>query len=532
MGIRIPQNPGIGGLDELTDAEELFIQNLAGLSYSSGDILYHDGSNLVRLAKGSDDEVLKLASGVPTWGAVAGSGDVVGPAVAVDSNFAAFDTTTGKLIKDSGSAAASFASALGADDNYVTDTEKAALHATGSDNTITVANEATDTTCFPLFVTSATGDLGPKTVAGLAFNSNTAVLTATGFSGPLTGNVTGDTSGSSGSCTGNSATVTNATLTTALTLNTGTLTLTANAANSSVLTIGAGAVSVSGANTGDQDLSGKADVDQTMYIGTTAVAINRGTAALTLAGITLTTPDIGTPSAGTLTNCSFPTLNQNTTGSSGSCTGESATVATITTLAPDTATTQATQASITTCANLTTVGTLDTGNATAIVDASSKTAAGKVELATTAEINTGTDATRAIPVDQFVASKRNIRWLVFNLVEAATDCAVASNIGGDWVSPIAGTILQSDSTPFYLYATNSTAGVTGTMVVDISLGGTSIMTTNKLDFDTGEKTTTTAATPPDVTDTTIAVGDILTIDIDSIHTTASKGLIVYLGIRE
>lgn len=59
---------------------------------------------------------------------------------------------------------------------------------------ITVANEATDTTCFPLFVTAATGDLGPKTNAGLAFNSNTGVLTATGFSGPLTGAVTGNAS--------------------------------------------------------------------------------------------------------------------------------------------------------------------------------------------------------------------------------------------------------------------------------------------------------------------------------------------------
>lgn len=65
---------------------------------------------------------------------------------------------------------------------------------------------------------------------------------------------------------------------------------------------------------------GAAATDQTMYIGTTAVAINRGTAALTLAGITLTTPDIGTPSAGTLTNCSFPTLNQNTTGSAATLT--------------------------------------------------------------------------------------------------------------------------------------------------------------------------------------------------------------------
>ena len=38
-----------------------------------------------------------------------GTGDVVGPASAVDSNFAAFDSTTGKLIKDSGSTSATFA---------------------------------------------------------------------------------------------------------------------------------------------------------------------------------------------------------------------------------------------------------------------------------------------------------------------------------------------------------------------------------------------------------------------------------------
>lgn len=41
------------------------------------------------------------------------AGDVVGPASAVNNNFAAFDTTTGKLIKDSGYNAASFQAALG-----------------------------------------------------------------------------------------------------------------------------------------------------------------------------------------------------------------------------------------------------------------------------------------------------------------------------------------------------------------------------------------------------------------------------------
>lgn len=38
----------------------------------------------------------------------------------------------------------------------------------------------------------------------------------------------------------------------------------------------------------------------------------------TLTSPTLTAPALGTPASGTLTNCTFPTLNQNTTGSSGS----------------------------------------------------------------------------------------------------------------------------------------------------------------------------------------------------------------------
>jgi len=73
--------------------------------------------------------------------------------------------------------------------------------------TITIADESSDTTCFPLFVTAATGDLGPKSAAGLTFNSSTDVLSGT-FAGNITGNVTGNTSGTSGSTTGNAATAT------------------------------------------------------------------------------------------------------------------------------------------------------------------------------------------------------------------------------------------------------------------------------------------------------------------------------------
>ncbi len=72
---------------------------------------------------------------------------------------------------------------------------------------ITVADESSDTTCFPLFTTAATGDLGPKTASGLTFNASTDVLSGT-FAGNITGNVTGNVSGTSGSTTGNAATAT------------------------------------------------------------------------------------------------------------------------------------------------------------------------------------------------------------------------------------------------------------------------------------------------------------------------------------
>lgn len=62
----------------------------------------------------------------------------------------------------------------------------------GTPTAITVANEATDTTCFPAFFTAATGDLGPKTNANLTYNSNTGAFVATTYSGlTLTANADG-----------------------------------------------------------------------------------------------------------------------------------------------------------------------------------------------------------------------------------------------------------------------------------------------------------------------------------------------------
>jgi hypothetical protein len=55
-----------------------------------------------------------------------------------------------------------------------------------------------------------------------------------------------------------------------------------------------------------------------LYVGTSNPVKITSAGVLTATSPVLTTPDIGTPSAGTLTNCTFPTLNQNTTGSAAS----------------------------------------------------------------------------------------------------------------------------------------------------------------------------------------------------------------------
>ena len=60
--------------------------------------------------------------------------------------------------------------------------------------TVTVADESTDTSCNILFTTAATGSLAVKSGTNLTFNSNTGILTATGFAGPITGAVTGNAS--------------------------------------------------------------------------------------------------------------------------------------------------------------------------------------------------------------------------------------------------------------------------------------------------------------------------------------------------
>lgn len=74
------------------------------------------------------------------------------------------------------------------------------------------------------------------------------------------------------------------------------------------------------------------------------------------------------------------------------------------------------------------------------------------------------------------------------------------------------------------------SGAGGLITVDINESGTSIIST-KLTVDNGEKTSTTAATPCVISDTSIADDAEITIDVDTIGDGTAKGLNVTLLYR-
>lgn len=80
-----------------------------------------------------------------------------------------------------------------------------------------------------------------------------------------------------------------------------------------------------------------------------------------------------------------------------------------------------------------------------------------------------------------------------------------------------------------IYATVTTAPTGSTIIVDVNLNGTTLMTTNKISIDTSEKTSDTAATQPALTTTALTENGVITVDIDQVgSSTAGAGLKVYL----
>lgn len=97
----------------------------------------------------------------------------------------------------------------------------------------------------------------------------------------------------------------------------------------------------------------------------------------------------------------------------------------------------------------------------------------------------------------------------------------------------AGTAKVSFHMPYAFTLTEVIAGLTTAQVsgslftVDVNENGVSILST-KLTIDNGEETSLTAATPPVISDASLAKGSKITIDVDQIGDATAKGLKVYL----
>jgi len=163
--------------------------------------------------------------------------------------------------------------------------------------------------------------------------------------------------------------------------------------------------------------------------------------------------------------------------------------------------------------------------------AASTSAAGVIEVATAAETNTGTDAARAVSPDGLAGSNYGTAVMQILVFDDATDCATGDGAGDVFVR------IPSILNGFDLVgvaASCQTAGTTGTMDVQIyNVTQTADMLTTKITIDSAETDSSTAATPAviDTSNDDVATGDQLRIDVDAVHTTPAKGLLVELQFR-
>jgi hypothetical protein len=169
---------------------------------------------------------------------------------------------------------------------------------------------------------------------------------------------------------------------------------------------------------------------------------------------------------------------------------------------------------------LSNVGTVTSVSATVPSPVSPALSVAVTNPTTTPAISITANGTTA----QYVRGDGSLAALPFELVVAASDETTALTAGNNKITfrmPRAVTLTA-------VRASLTTAQASGNIfTVDINEGGTSILST-KLTIDNTEKTSTTAATPPVISDTALADDAEMTIDIDQIGNGTATGLKVAL----
>lgn len=159
----------------------------------------------------------------------------------------------------------------------------------------------------------------------------------------------------------------------------------------------------------------------------------------------------------------------------------------------------------------------------------STTVAGINELATSAEINTGTDATRGITPDALAGSNLGIRYFQPIVFDFTADVATGD---GKFYFHIPAALDGKNLVE--VHAEVVTAGTTGTMTIQVhNVDNALDMLSTLLSIDSGETGSDTAATPAVINTSNdhVNTNDVIRIDVDAIQTTPAQGLIVTLGFQ-
>ena len=178
-------------------------------------------------------------------------------------------------------------------------------------------------------------------------------------------------------------------------------------------------------------------------------------------------------------------------------------------------------------------GTLETDALTiggaAVLAQATASAVGAVELATTAEINTSTDASRVITPDAFAASNYGIRYVALSVGDPSTAMTTGNNKAKFHVpAGLNGMDLVE------VHAEVSTAPAGSTADIQLSRNGSADMLSTKLTIDASETGSDTAATAAVIngSNDNVSTNDTIQIDIDQIgSSTAGSGLVVTMGFR-
>jgi hypothetical protein len=164
---------------------------------------------------------------------------------------------------------------------------------------------------------------------------------------------------------------------------------------------------------------------------------------------------------------------------------------------------------------------------TDIVAAASTTAAGKIEIAIASEVNSGSDATRAISPDAFAGSLFGTRYVAIQVFGDTADVATGDGAAFFHIPPgLNGMNLV------YAHGAVYTAGTTNSTTVQLyNMTQTADMLTALIEIETGEVGSDTSAPGVDIDEDNddVATNDRIRIDVDTVSTTEPKGLVITLG---